>query len=130
MACVAAREAENLRTLVHWVVAAGIVAGAASVVPGFRIEGGAVLASTALVIGAANVAVRPLVNALPIPVPMIALGLFYFVLNGLLLKAASTILPGDVMASATGVVGTAALVTIGSLLLFALVGRGRPTRKG
>jgi putative membrane protein len=115
---------------VHWLVAAGVVAGAASVAPGFRIEGASALVSTALAIGAVNVAIRPLVSYLPFPVPLIALVLCYLILNGALLKAATLLVPGVAATGAGGPAIAALLVTIGSMLLFALAGRDERTRKG
>ncbi len=114
----------------HWLVAASIVAAAASVASGFRFESGSALLSTALAVGAVNVAVRPLVGLLPFPVPLIALALFLFVLNGLFLKVATLLIPGVGAAGVGGLAIAALLVAIGSMLLFAAIGRDPPTRKG
>lgn len=114
----------------HWLIAAGLVAAAVSVAPGFRMEGGSALASTALAVGAMNVAIPPLVRHLPFPVPLFALAVFYLVLNGLLLKMAAVLIPGVVGEGAAGLAIAALLVSIGSMLLFAVSGRDPKPRKG
>ncbi len=67
---------------------------ATQVVPGIRFEGDAVqllLAGAAL--GLFNLVVRPLVMLLSLPALIVTLGLFYFVLNGLLLMAFAWLMP-------------------------------------
>ena len=68
---------------------------ASGVVPGVHVEGSAwqLLLSGAL-FGVFNLVVRPLALLLSLPALVLTLGLFYFVLNGLLLWLASHLLPG------------------------------------
>jgi putative membrane protein len=68
---------------------------ATSVVPGIEFRGGwlALLLSGAL-FGLFNLVVRPVAVLLSLPLVVVTLGLFYLVLNGLLLWLASGLLPG------------------------------------
>lgn len=68
---------------------------ATTVVPGIEFRGSwlALLVAGA-VLGLFNLIVRPLATLLSLPLLIISLGLFYFVLNGLLLLVASWFMPG------------------------------------
>lgn len=77
------------------VVANAVALLATTVVPGIAFDGGwvALLVSGAL-FGLFNLVVRPIAVLLSLPVLVLTLGLFYLVLNGLLLWLASGLLPG------------------------------------
>lgn len=84
---------------------------ATTVVPGIRFEGGAL---TLLVSGAIfalfNAIVRPLLLLLSLPLLVLTLGLFYVIVNGLLLWLASLVLPGyQVAGLLAGVLGSLVL---------------------
>ena len=84
------------------------------VVPGIDFEGGLL---TLLVAGALfglfNVFVRPLALIASIPLLVLSLGLFYLVLNGLLLWAASWFLPGySVDGVLAGILGSLVITVV------------------
>ncbi|MDO8451598.1 MAG: phage holin family protein [bacterium] len=83
-----------MRLLANWLLSAISVMLVSSLVPGFRVDGlsGALFAS--LVIGLLNAVVRPFLLLLTLPINLLTLGLFTFVLNALLLILASTLSPG------------------------------------
>jgi putative membrane protein len=65
------------------------------VVPGISFTGGiGNLLLAGLLFGLFNLIVRPVAMLLSLPLLILTLGLFYFVLNGILLWAASFVLPG------------------------------------
>jgi putative membrane protein len=67
----------------------------ALVVPGIRFTGDWVnLLLAGAIFGVFNLVVRPVALLLSLPLLVVTLGLFYFVLNGLLLWVASFVLPG------------------------------------
>jgi putative membrane protein len=80
--------------LLIWVLNAVALLGVAYLLPSIQISdfGSAMLA--ALVIGLLNTLVRPLLVILTLPVTLLTLGLFYFVLNGLLFWWAGHMLDG------------------------------------
>jgi putative membrane protein len=96
--------------LVHLLVTAGLLLVTARVVPGIQIRdaGSAVIA--ALLLGFANAFVRPLVIFLTLPLTVVTLGLFLWVVNGLMLLLTATLVEGFRVRG----VGTAML---GSLVL-------------
>ena len=81
--------------LIGAVLANALALLATTVVPGIRFDGSwiALLLAGAL-FGLFNLIVRPIALVLSIPALVITLGLFYFVLNGILLWVASWFLPG------------------------------------
>jgi len=68
---------------------------ATTVVPGIEFRGGAVaLLACGVIFAVFNAIIRPLAWLVSLPLLVLTLGLFYLVLNGLLLLAASWVLPG------------------------------------
>lgn len=67
----------------------------ALVVPGIRFTGDWVnLVIAGAIFGVFNLIVRPVALLLSLPLLIVTLGLFYFVLNGILLWVAALVLPG------------------------------------
>ena len=77
----------------HWFVAALAIGIAAYLVPGVSVTlPGALIA--AVVLGALNLFIRPILLVLTLPVTILTLGLFSFVINALLVMLASKLVPG------------------------------------
>jgi putative membrane protein len=89
-----------MRLLLVWLLNAIALIGVTYVVPGISIAGlwsqqGIITALiAALVLGLVNTIIRPLLVILTLPVTILTLGLFYFVINGLLFWAVGTFLQG------------------------------------
>ena len=76
-----------------------------------------------LVLGLFNLIVKPLAMLISLPLLIVTLGLFYFVLNGILLWLASLFIPGyAVTGLIPGILG-ALVLTLVNWLLGALFGR-------
>ena len=115
-----------MRILLIWVLNAVALLGVAYLMPSIEVTsfGSAMLA--ALVIGLLNTLVRPLLVILTLPVTLLTLGLFYFVLNGLLFWWAGHMLDGfEVHGFVSAVLG-AILYSVIAWALSALV----PGKKG
>ncbi len=67
------------------------------VVPGVDIANFPAAIVAAIVIGLVNAFIRPVLQVLSLPLTFITLGLFSFILNGILLWLASIIVPGFTM---------------------------------
>lgn len=104
--------------------AAGLLA--TQVVPGITFTGSfeQLLLAGAL-FGLFNLIVRPVALFLSLPLLVLSLGLFYFVLNGLLLWAASFFLPGYHVAGLIPAILGSLVITIVNWALHALFGRDR-----
>ncbi|MCC7033201.1 MAG: phage holin family protein [Acidobacteria bacterium] len=85
--------------LVHWVVVAIGLAAAAYIVPGVSVTSGAALAVGALVLGFVNAVVKPVLTVLTLPLTVVTLGLFYFVVNAAAFGLAAALVPGFTVAS-------------------------------
>jgi putative membrane protein len=94
---------------------------AAQLVPGIVVAGLTPLLLAALVLGLINAVVRPILVVLTLPLTLVTLGLFIFVLNAFCLWLTSKIVPGfDVQTFAAALLG-ALVVSIVSWLLTAFV---------
>jgi len=85
--------------LIHWGIVAIGLAVAAYVVPGVTVSSGAALAVGALVLGFVNAVVRPVMTILTLPLTVVTLGFFYFVVNAAAFGLAAALVPGFSVAS-------------------------------
>lgn len=83
-----------MRTLASWLVKALILLLTAYFVPGFRIESFWTALIVVLVIGLLNIFLKPLLLFLTLPINILTLGLFTFVVNAVLLYIATVFVPG------------------------------------
>ena len=85
--------------LIHWLVVALGLAAAAYLVPGVTVATGTALAMGALVLGFVNAVVKPVLTLLTLPLTVVTLGLFYFVVNAAAFGLAAALVPGFSVAS-------------------------------
>ena len=110
-----------LRILVVWLVNTAALAAVAYLMPSVSIASAGAALVAALVLGLVNAIVRPLLVLLTLPVTVLTLGLFIFVINGLLFWAVAELVPGFQVAGLwAGVLG-ALVFSLVSWLLSALV---------
>lgn len=83
-----------MHTLVKWLLHATALLALAHLYGGVRVESFQAALWASLVIGLLNVVVRPVLVLLTLPVTVLTLGLFLFVINALLFWAASEMLSG------------------------------------
>jgi putative membrane protein len=83
-----------LRMLLHWVVSALAVWITSRVVPGFSVDGAAAALIAAIVIGLVNATLGLILKILTFPLTILTLGLFWFVINGIMLELASAFVKG------------------------------------
>jgi len=67
---------------------------AATIVPGVQITGVGNLVVAALLLGIVNAVIRPILLVLTLPLTVVTLGLFIFVVNGLSLALVAWLMPG------------------------------------
>ena len=110
-----------LRLLLVWLVNTVALIAVAYLMPSISVSSFGAALVAALVLGLVNTVVRPVLVLLTLPVTVLTLGLFIFVLNGLLFWMVGTWLEGfEVGGFWSGVIG-AILFSIVSWLLSALV---------
>ena len=99
---------------------------AAAIVPGIEIRGVPAALGAGLVLGLVNAVVRPVLLVLTLPLTLVTLGLFLFVLNGLCLWLTSLLVKGFEVHGFWAAVFGALIVSVVSWLLTAFLSdRGR-----
>ena len=83
-----------LRILAHWLVNALALLLIAYLYPGVQVESLPAALAAALVLGLVNVLIRPLIVILTLPVTLLTLGLFLFVINALLFWLVAELVQG------------------------------------
>jgi putative membrane protein len=83
-----------MRLLINWLVTTFAILIAAHLLPGVTIKNFWTALVTALVLGLINAILRPLLIVLTLPLTLLTLGLFIFVINALLVLLASSLVPG------------------------------------
>ena len=94
---------------------------AASVVPGIRLDGVLPAVAAGLLLGLVNALVRPVLLILTLPITLVTLGLFLFVLNGFCLWLVASVVRGFHVAGFWSAVLGALCVSVVSWIVTALV---------
>ena len=112
-----------MRILLSIVANAVALIATAYIVPGITFAGSWVqLLVAGAIFGLLNLIVRPIALFLSLPLLVLTLGLFYFVLNGLLLWGFSTFMPGYHVAGLwAGILGSLVIMVV-NWLVHALFG--------
>lgn len=80
--------------LLHWLLSAVSLLIVAHLVPGFRVDGFGAALLAAVVVGLVNGTLGLFLKIVTFPVTVITFGLFFFVINALMLKMAASVVPG------------------------------------
>ncbi|HTZ89925.1 MAG TPA: phage holin family protein [Alloacidobacterium sp.] len=83
-----------LRLLVRWILDAIALLIVAWLVPGFKVANLPSALIAVIVIGLLNVTLGFLLKLITLPLGILTLGLFFLVINALILKLASGVVPG------------------------------------
>lgn len=83
-----------MKLLLRWVIVALVLLAATQFVTGFHVASFYAALVAALVLGLLNAIVRPILVVLTLPVTIVTLGLFLFVINGLLIWFMSSFVKG------------------------------------
>ena len=84
----------SMRLFLNWVLSAIAVWIVAQVVPGIHVNGAVAALIAALAIGFINATIGALLKIITFPLTLLTLGLFWFVINALMLELASAVVPG------------------------------------
>jgi len=80
----------------------------------------------AAVLGFVNVTIKPILFILTLPINLLTLGLFTFVINAMMLGLVSWLVPGFQVASLLSGIGLAIIIAVVNALAVSLFGRNRP----
>jgi putative membrane protein len=108
--------------IIHWLLSGVALLIVANVLPGIQVEGFGSALVAALVIGFVSATVGFLLKIVLLPFIFLTLGLVYFLINGLMLKLASGLVPGFRVRGCLPAVLGSILLTIVDYLLNRLAG--------
>ena len=114
-----------MRLILAWLANACALLAVAYLMPSIQVAsfGSALLAAALL--GLVNSLLRPLLVLLTLPVTLLTLGLFLFVLNGLMFWLAASLLEGFVVGGFWSAVFGAVLYSIFSAIISSLLATGK-----
>lgn len=111
---------------VRWVILAGAIMVASYLLDGIEIAGFFPVLGAAAMLGVLNAFLRPVLIILTLPINVLSFGLFTFIINALLLKMVSGVIPGfDVHGFWTAVWGSLIITVVNWLLHSFINDRGR-----
>ena len=110
----------------RWIVNAAALYATAWLLSGVRVESPEALIGGALAIGLINATIRPILRLVTFPVTVLTLGLFYFVLNGLMFYLAASLIPGFELDGLVTAVGGALVMSVVATVLHVVL---KPRRK-
>ena len=106
-----------VRLLLHWILSAVAVWIVAHVVPGISVSGPVAALIAALVIGLINATLGLLLKIITFPLTILTLGLFWFVINALMLELAAAFVRGfQVRGFIPALIGAVVLSLVSSVL--------------
>lgn len=115
-----------LSLLLHWVLTAVILLIVDAILPGIAISGFGTALIAALVMGLVNFFIRPVLALLTLPLNMLTLGLFSFVVNAILFALVAWLVPGfEVVSFFSALIGSILLALMTGLLGMLTPDRGR-----
>ena len=82
------------KLLIHWIVSAIFLYVLSYLFRGIMIEGMVAALIAAVVLGLINATIKPILQIISLPITFLTLGLFYLVINGLMLMLVSALVPG------------------------------------
>ena len=115
--------------LIRWIIFTVSIIIASYLLEGIHISGFFSAFFAAAALGILNALFRPILLILTLPINVLTLGLFTFIINALMLKMASGIIPGfEVHGFWTAVIGSLIISVISWLLNSFISDRGRVER--
>ena len=115
-----------MRLLLHWILSAIAVWVVAHIVPGIYVTGPTAALIAALVIGLINATLGLLLKILTFPLTILTLGLFWFVINALMLELAAALVNGFYVRNfIAALIGAVMLSLVSSVLQWLVM----PSRK-
>lgn len=103
--------------LITWLLSAVCLYLTAAIVPGFKLQSFGASLWAVIVVGLFNMFLRPVLLFLTLPINILTLGLFTFVVNAIILKIAAKILKGfDIDGWIPAIIGAVVLAIIQALI--------------
>ena len=107
--------------LLHWLVSAGSLIIVAYLIPGIEIRGLGTALIAPIVIGLVNATIGFVLKILTLPLTLLTLGLFWLIINALMLQLAAAIVPGFYVSGFWSAFFGAIILSLVSMVLRSLV---------
>jgi putative membrane protein len=107
--------------LLHWLISAVSLLIVAQIVPGIEVRGVGTALIAPIVIGLINATIGFIVKLLTLPLTILTLGLFWLVINALMLQLASSLVPGFYVVSFWSAFFGAIVLSLVNMILRALI---------
>jgi putative membrane protein len=108
--------------ILHWLLSGVALLIVAQILPGIQVDGLGAALIAALVIGLVSATVGLILKIVLLPFIILTLGILYFLINGLMLKLASELVPGFRVIGCLPAVFGSILLTVVDYLLNRLIG--------
>ena len=113
-----------MRLLLNWVLSALAVFIVSRIVPGFVVTGFLAALIAALVIGLINATLGLVVKVITFPLTVLTLGIFWLIINAIMLELASVFVPGFHIQSFGAAFWGAIVLSLVNMLLKWIAGTG------
>lgn len=113
-----------MNMLVVWFLSALSLYLTAMVVPGFKMASFGAAMIAAIVVGVLNMFLKPILFILTLPINILTLGLFSFVLTGIVLKMSASMLKGFEISGWWPAIWGAVVLAIVQILIHTIIGGG------
>lgn len=110
-----------MHLLLSWLLSAASFLLASYLLPGLKVESFGAAMVAAAILGICNAIVRPILVLLTLPFTVLTLGLFLFVVNGIVLALAVSFVPGVAVAGLGWAILAAILISLFNSVLGALL---------
>ena len=107
--------------LIHWFLSAGSLLIVAFLFPGIAVEGLGAALLAPIVIGLINATLGFVVKIITLPLTVLTLGIFWLVINALMLQLAAAIVPGFYVAGFFSAFFGAIVLSMVNMLLRSLI---------
>lgn len=107
--------------LLHWLISAASLIIVAYVIPGIEIRGLGTALIAPIVIGLVNATIGFVLKILTLPLTLLTLGLFWLIINALMLQLAAAIVPGFYVSGFWSAFFGAIILSLVSMFLRSLV---------
>jgi putative membrane protein len=115
----------HVRHLINWLLSALAVWVVSRLIPGFHVTSIPAALIAALVIGFVNATLGALLKLITLPLTILTLGIFWFVINALMLELASAVVSGFRIDSFASAFWGAIVLSLVNMLFRWLAGTGK-----
>lgn len=109
------------KILIHWALSALAIWLVSQIVPGFVVDGAGAALIAAVVIGLVNATLGLALKIMTLPLTIMTLGIFWFIINAIMIEFAANFIPGFYIASFASAFWGGIVLTLVNIVLKSLV---------